>query len=55
MKKMNNKKGMMLLGVVGAGLIGAGMYTYKRVLSPRTKRKMASLEEDMYDDFENMM
>ena len=46
------KKGM-LLGLTGV-TIGAFLI-YSCVLSPRTKRKMMSLEEDMCEDFENMI
>ena len=48
------KKGMMI-GLTGATMIGAGLLIYNYVLSPRTKRKMMSLEEDMCSDFENML
>lgn len=48
------KKGM-ICGLIGATMIGAGVMIYSYVLSPRTKRKLMSLEEDMCEDFENMM
>lgn len=48
------KKGM-ILGLVGASMIGAGLLVYNFVLSPRTKHDMMSLEEDMCRDFENMI
>ena len=48
------KKGM-FLGLIGATMVGAGIITYNYVLSPRTKKKLMSLEEDMCYDFENMM
>lgn len=48
------KKGKML-GLTAGIMIGAGALIYNYVLSPRTKRKMMSLEEDMCEDFENMM
>ena len=47
------KKGM-ILGLTGA-MIGAGLLIYSYVLSPRTKKKLMSLENDMCEDFENMM
>ena len=50
MKKMG-----LTIGLISAALIGAGFVTYNYILSPRTKRKMMSLEEDMCEDFENMM
>ena len=48
------KKGM-ILGLTGALMIGTGFMIYNYVLSPRTKRKLMSLEEDMCNDFEDMM
>ena len=48
------KKGM-ILGLTAGTMIGASLLIYNYVLSPRTKRKMMSLEEDMCEDFENMM
>lgn len=48
------KKGM-ILGLTSATLIGAGFLVYNYVLSPRTKHEMMSLEEDICDDFENMI
>ena len=48
------KKGI-YLGLAGASMVGAGLLIYNYVLSPRTKKKMMSLEEDMCQDFENMM
>ena len=48
------KKGM-IMGLVGATMIGAGIITYNYVLSPKTKKKLMSLECDMCNDFENMM
>jgi len=48
------KKGM-ILGLTGATLMGMGFIIYNYVLSPRTKREMMSLEEDMCRDFENMI
>ncbi len=52
MKSM--KKGM-TIGLVGAAMVGAGVIVYNYVLSPRTKKQMMSLEEDMCEDFENMI
>ena len=52
MKSM--KKGM-VVGITSAAMIGAGLLIYNFVLSPRTKRDMMSLEEDMCEDFENMI
>ena len=48
-------KNGMILGLVGATLIGTGFLIYNYVLSPRTKRELRSFEEDMCDDFENMI
>ena len=48
------KKGM-VVGIIGASMLGAGLLMYNYVLSPKTKKKMMSLEEDMCRDFENMM
>jgi hypothetical protein len=48
------KKGM-VIGLTTATMVGAGLMIYNFVLSPRTKKKMMSLEKDMCDDFENMM
>ena len=48
-------KNGMILGLVGATLIGTGFLIYNYVLSPRTKRELMSFEEDMCDDFENMI
>ncbi len=48
------KKGM-VIGLTSATMLGAGFLIYNYVLSPRTKRKMMSLEEDMCEDFENMI
>ena len=48
------KKGM-VIGLTTASMIGAGLLIYNFVLSPRTKKKMMSLEQDMCNDFENMM
>ena len=45
----------MLLGLTSATLVGAGFLIYNYVLSPRTKREMMSLEEDMCRDLENMI
>ncbi len=47
------KKGV-VLGLVPV-MLGAGVLVYKFVLSPKTKEKMMSLEEDMCEDFENMI
>ncbi len=47
------KKGM-IIGLTGA-IIGSGLLIYNYVLSPRTKKKMMSLEKDMCCDFEDMM
>ena len=33
----------------------AGFMVYNFILSPRTKKKMMSLEHDMCEDFENMI
>ena len=43
------------MGLVGATMIGAGIIAYNYVLSPKTKKKLMSLECDMCNDFENMM
>ena len=48
------KKGM-VVGLTTATMLGAGILIYNFVLSPRTKKKMMSLEQDMCKDFENMM
>lgn len=48
------KKGM-ILGLTSATLIGTGFLIYNYVLSPKTKRKIMSLEKDMCCDFENMI
>ena len=53
--KMKCKKKQMILGLTSATLIGTGYLIYHYVLSPKTKRKMMSLEEDMCEDFENMI
>lgn len=53
--KMKCMKNGMVLGLMSATLIGAGILIYNYVLSPRTKREMMSLEEDICDDFENMI
>lgn len=53
--KMKCSKKGMICGLMGATLIGAGFLVYNYVLSPRTKCKLMSLEEDMCDDFENMI
>lgn len=52
---MKCMKNGMILGLMGASLMGAGFLIYNYVLSPRTKREMMSLEEDICDDFENMI
>lgn len=49
------KKGMIILGTSAATLIGTGLLMYNYVFSPRTQKKLASLEEDMCRDFENMI
>ena len=48
------KKGM-IIGLMSTAMIGAGVLIYNYVLSPKTKRKMMSLEEDMCEDFKDMM
>ena len=48
-------KKCMVVGLTTASIIGAGLMIYNFVLSPRTKKKMMSLEEDMCEDFENMV
>lgn len=48
------KKGM-IIGLSSATLMGMGLLLYNCVLSPKTKRKMMSLEKDMCEDFENMI
>lgn len=48
------KKGM-ILGITSLIMVGAGAIVYNFVLSPRTKREMCRLENDMCNDFENMM
>ena len=53
--KMKCMKTGMVLGLASATLIGAGVLIYNYVLSTRTKREMMSLEEDICEDFENMI
>lgn len=53
--KMKCMKKGMVLGLASATLIGAGVLIYNYVLSSRTKREMMSLEEDICEDFENMI
>ena len=53
--KMKCMKKGMILGLTSATLVGAGFLVYNYILSPRTKREMMSLEEDICDDFENMI
>ncbi len=48
------KKGM-IVGLTTAAVVGTGLLIYNYVLSSRTKRDMMSLEEDMCEDFENMI
>ena len=48
-------KKSMIMGLIGASMIGAGYLVYNYVLSPRTKRKLMSLECDMCSDFKDMM
>lgn len=49
------KKGM-IIGLTALSItMGAGLVVYNCILSPRTKKKMMSLEKDMCDDFENMI
>ena len=48
-------KKSMIMGLVTTSMIGAGYVVYNYVLSPRTKRKLMSLEEDMCEDFKDMM
>ena len=48
------KKGM-IIGLSSAAMVGAGLLIYNFVLSPKTKKDMMSLEEDMCEDFENMI
>ena len=45
----------MLMGLIGSMMIGAGIITYTCVLSPKTKRKLMCLENEMCSDFKNMM
>ncbi len=52
---MKGKKKGMIIGLTSATMIGAGLLIYNYVLSPRTKKDMMSLEEDMCEDFENMI
>ena len=52
--KMKCTKKGIVLGMVPV-LLGTGVLVYKFVLSPKTKEKMMSLEEDMCEDFENMI
>lgn len=49
------KKGLMFVGLAAVSMMGAGLVVYNYVLSPRTKKKLMSLEKDMCCDFENMM
>ena len=53
--KMKCMKKGMVIGLTSATMLGAGFLIYNYVLSPRSKRKMMSLEEDMCEDFENMI
>ena len=48
-------KKSLIVGLIGAGMIGTGFMIYNYVLSPKTKKKLMSLETDMCKDFENMM
>lgn len=48
------KKGM-IVGLTSAAFIGAGLLMYNYVLSPKTKKQLCQLEEDMCEDFENMV
>ena len=48
-------KKCLVVGLTTATMIGAGFMIYNFVLSPRTKKKMMSLEQDMCNDFENMI
>lgn len=47
-------KKSMIVGLVGSMMFGAGYMIYNYILSPKTKRKLMSLEEDMCNDFKNM-
>ena len=48
-------KTKMVVGITALGMMGAGFMIYNYVLSPRTKRKLMSVEEDMCEDFKDMM
>lgn len=50
-----NVKTKTIVGITALGLMGAGLMVYNYVLSPRTKRKLMSVEEDMCEDFKDMM
>ncbi len=44
-----------IVGIAALSMIGAGYMIYNYVLSPRTKRKLMSVETDMCEDFKDMM
>ncbi len=52
---MKCMKKSLVIGLTSAAMIGAGFLMYNYVLSPKTKKDMMSLEEDMCEDFENMI
>ena len=52
---MKNVKKNVMLGLGTATLMGAGLLVYNKVLSPKTKKKMCRLEDDICEDFENMI
>ena len=41
--------------VTALSIMGAGLMVYNYVLSPRTKKKLMSLESDMCEDFKDMI
>jgi len=49
------KKGMIIGLTALSMMMGTGLLIYNCVLSPRTKKKMMSVEKDMCEDFENMI
>ena len=44
-----------IVGITALSMMGAGLIIYNYVLSPRTKKKLMSLECDMCEDFKDMM
>ena len=48
-------KKSMILGITSLIMLGTGAIVYNFVLCPKTKREMCRLENDMCNDFENMI